>query len=313
MTRAEQIWTVYTVILFVSLSNAMVDNQGACSQLSHQNNNNQCSSNAACTCLYFPDGIKQQNNGVCALSPMKCSELIACERNFTCIQPDMICVKYTRCGDRFGCHRLATVTSEVCPTQGLHSQSGNTALKRSARDGICKTATWASVGKTVAGGNGPGAALNQLTNPFGIFIDSNDGDALIIVDSGNGRVMKWKQNASSGQVVAGGNGEGNRSNQLALPRYVTVDNEGTLFITEYTNKRVNRWKKNAEQGEIIIANISANGITLGFTQGGQQHLFVGDWFEAHILKFDKDGIAGGQVVVGGKGPGSSLEQLRTRT
>lgn len=86
-----------------------------------------------------------------------------------------------------------------------------------------------------------------------------------------------------------------------------------MFITEYTNKRVNRWKKGAERGEMIIANISANGIALGSTQEGKQHLFVGDWFEAHILKFDKDGIAGGEIVVGGKDPGSSLEQLYTRT
>jgi hypothetical protein len=178
--------------------------------------------------------------------------------------------------------------------------------------GICETATWASVGKTVAGGNGPGSALNQLNNPFGLFVDSNDGDALIIVDNSNGRVMKWEQGASSGQVVAGGNGVGNRTDQLALPRYVTIDNEGTLFITEYTNKRVVQWKKGAQNGEIIISNISANGITLGPMQGENQYLFVGDWLEARILKFNKNGTDGGQVVVGGKGAGASLEQLATR-
>ncbi|CAF1183081.1 unnamed protein product [Rotaria sordida] len=178
-------------------------------------------------------------------------------------------------------------------------------------DGICETATWASIGKTVAGGNGLGSALNQLSNPFGLFVDSNDGDALIIVDNGNGRVVKWKQGASSGQIIAGGNGVGNRSDQLALPRYVAVDQEGTLFITEYTNKRVNRWKKGARSGEIIISNIYVNGIALGPTLGETQHLFVGDWSEARILKFNKNGTGNGQVVIGGKGPGTSLEQILT--
>jgi DNA-binding beta-propeller fold protein YncE len=177
---------------------------------------------------------------------------------------------------------------------------------------ICETATWTSVGKTVAGGNGLGSALNQLNNPFGLFVDPNDNDALVIVDNGNGRIMKWEQGARSGQVVAGGNGVGNQTNQLALPRYVTVDKEGTLFITEYTNKRINRWKKGAQNGEIIVSNIFANGITLGPMQGENQYLFVGDWFEARILKFNTNGTGGGEVVVGGKGSGSSLEQLSTR-
>ncbi|CAF4035525.1 unnamed protein product, partial [Rotaria sp. Silwood1] len=178
-------------------------------------------------------------------------------------------------------------------------------------DGICETAIWTSIGKTVAGGNGPGSAPNQLNNPFGLVVDPNDGDALIIVDNGNGRVMKWEQGSSSGQIVAGGNGAGNRSDQLALPRYVAVDQEGTLFITEYTNKRVNRWKKEARSGEIIISNTYVNGIALGPTLGETQYLFVGDWYEARILKFNKNGTGDEQVVIGDKGPGTSLEQLLT--
>jgi hypothetical protein len=136
-------------------------------------------------------------------------------------------------------------------------------------------------------------------------------DALFIVDNGNGRVVRWEKGALSGQVVAGGSGIGNRSDQLALPRFVTVDKEGTLYITEYTNKRVNKWKKGAANGEIIISNISSNGIALGPKQGQDQFLFVGDWLEARILKFDKNG-AGREVVTGNKGPGTSIEHLSTR-
>lgn len=106
---------------------------------------------------------------------------------------------------------------------------------------------------------------------------------------------------------------GNRTDQLAAPRYVTVDQEGTLFITEYTNKRVSRWKRGARNGEIIISNVYVNGITLSSAQKDKdQYLFVGDWYEARVLKFNKNGTGGGQLVIGGKGPGASLEQLLTR-
>ncbi|CAF3325985.1 unnamed protein product [Rotaria socialis] len=176
---------------------------------------------------------------------------------------------------------------------------------------ICATAKWSSTGKTVAGGNGPGASLNQLNNPFGLLVDPNDDDAVIIVDHENGRIMRWAQGEINGQIIAGGNGIGNRSDQLALPRYIALDKKGTLFITEYTNKRVSRWEKGASSGDIIISNINANGIALGPESDEKQSLFVGDWFSAYILKFNKNGTGRRQIVVGSNGSGSSLEQLST--
>ncbi len=54
---------------------------------------------------------------------------------------------------------------------------------------VCAGATWESNGKTVAGGNGEGNALNQLNSSYGVFVDS-DG-ALFIADYFNHRVVKW--------------------------------------------------------------------------------------------------------------------------
>ena len=39
---------------------------------------------------------------------------------------------------------------------------------------------------------------------------------------------------------------------------------------------------------------------------------MSDWYEARVLKFNKNGTGGGQLVIGGKGPGMTLEQLLTR-
>jgi hypothetical protein len=51
----------------------------------------------------------------------------------------------------------------------------------------CATASWSSEGKTVIGGT-QGNDSNQLSHPYGLFMDSNN--TLFIADSGNNRVMK---------------------------------------------------------------------------------------------------------------------------
>ncbi len=52
----------------------------------------------------------------------------------------------------------------------------------------------------------------------------------------------YKCDATSGQVVAGGNGLGNRNDQLNFPQHVIVDNEtDSLIITDRENRRVMRW------------------------------------------------------------------------
>ena len=48
-----------------------------------------------------------------------------------------------------------------------------------------------------------GNQLNQLCNPYSIFI--NDDQTVYIADWGNNRIVKWKCNAKNGQIVADGN------------------------------------------------------------------------------------------------------------
>ncbi|CAF1414960.1 unnamed protein product, partial [Didymodactylos carnosus] len=68
---------------------------------------------------------------------------------------------------------------------------------------ICPNATWSKYATTVAGGNGQGAAFNQLNFPDDIFLDIQN--TLYVADFSNNRIVKWPQNALTGQVVAGGN------------------------------------------------------------------------------------------------------------
>jgi sugar lactone lactonase YvrE len=104
--------------------------------------------------------------------------------------------------------------------------------------------------QTVAGGNGQGEALNQLSNPLDIFVDLNH--SVFVLDYSNNRVMKWTVGANEGVIVAGGNRQGNHTNQLDQPTSVIVDHMGTVYVTEIGNHRVVRWLKDAYDGSIII-------------------------------------------------------------
>lgn len=62
-------------------------------------------------------------------------------------------------------------------------------------------------GTIVAGQNGSGSALNQLRSPNGITIDRKNN--LYIVDTGNERIICYKEKSNSGQVVADKSGQEN--------------------------------------------------------------------------------------------------------
>ena len=73
----------------------------------------------------------------------------------------------------------------------------------------------------MAGGHGSGSALSQLNYPHRFFLDNNQ--FLYIAEWGNHRVTKWKLGSMVGQIVAGGNGQGSRNDQLFKPEGIVVD------------------------------------------------------------------------------------------
>ncbi|CAF1459097.1 unnamed protein product, partial [Rotaria sordida] len=112
---------------------------------------------------------------------------------------------------------------------------------------------------------------------------------------------------TNGQVVAGGNGEGNRLDQLNYPTDVLIDKEtDSLIICDRNNRRVVRWSRRSgtTQGEILINNIGGWGLA------------VDDQRYLHISDYDKDevrrcqiGDKNGTIVAGGNGKGASLNQF----
>ncbi|CAF5018488.1 unnamed protein product, partial [Rotaria sp. Silwood1] len=169
---------------------------------------------------------------------------------------------------------------------------------------IDQKARWQQNGLTVAGGNRDGNGINQLSYPWGLYVD--DDQTIYVADQFNHRIMEWKRGATSGQVVVGGNGKGSGTHQLSNPFDVIVDKEtDSLIICDYSNNRVVRWpRRNGTSGETIISNINCVGLTMD--ENGS--LYVVDYGKDEVRRYRR-GESQGTVVAGGNGSGNRLDQL----
>jgi sugar lactone lactonase YvrE len=167
--------------------------------------------------------------------------------------------------------------------------------------------TWKQNGIKIAGGNGRGNQFNQLDHPYGIYVD-DDNQCIYIADWGNHRIVEWKCGATKGQVVAGGNGKGNRMDQLSGPTDVIVDKKtNSLIIADQGNKRVVRWsRQNDPNPQIIISNIGCQGLTMN----NNGDLYVCDTEKNEVRRW-KIGETNGTLVAGGNGKGDHLSQLNS--
>ncbi|CAF4264699.1 unnamed protein product [Rotaria sp. Silwood2] len=165
-------------------------------------------------------------------------------------------------------------------------------------------ATWTQNALTIAGGQGEGSSLNQLSRPFGLYVD--DDQTLFIADWGNDRILEWTYGATSGQVVAGGNGRGNRIDQLCHPTGVIVDKDtDSLIICDMENRRVMRWsRRNATNQETILDNIDCAEVVMD----DEKSLYVSDCQKNEVRRYQL-GDTQGTVVAGGNGKGNHLNQL----
>ncbi|CAF4154930.1 unnamed protein product [Rotaria magnacalcarata] len=168
-------------------------------------------------------------------------------------------------------------------------------------------AQWVQNGVTVAGGNGYGDATNQLRRPEGLFVD--DDQTVVIADEGDHRIMQSKKgDTMNGQVVAGGNGQGNRLNQLNWPTDVLIDKEtDSLIICDQGNRRVVRWSRfsGTTQAEILIDNIDCWGLAMD----EHRYLYVSDTKKHEVRRYQL-GDNNGTLVAGGNGKGNGTNQLK---
>ncbi|CAF4950438.1 unnamed protein product, partial [Rotaria sp. Silwood1] len=212
----------------------------------------------------------------------------------------------------------------------------------------------ATSGQVVAGGNGQGSGDHQLDNPYDVIIDKerdrliicdswngrvvrwprrngtsgetiisnidcvgltmDENGSLYVTDDGKAEVRRYRRGESQGTVVAGGNGRGNRLDQLSYPTYVFVDRDHSVYVSDEENHRVMKWMEGAKQG-IVVAGGQGEGNDLtqlsspeGVVVDQLGTVYVADWGNDRIMRWPK-GATQGSVIVDGNGSGEQSNQL----
>jgi sugar lactone lactonase YvrE len=213
-----------------------------------------------------------------------------------------------------------------------------------------------TTGQVVAGGNGEGDRNDQLNQPINVIVDKqndcllisdyknqrivrwprrngtsgetiisnvncwgltmdNDGH-LYVSDISKHEVRRYKIGETNGTVVAGGNGAGNRLDQLSAPYFICVDQDHSVSVSDCNNHRVMKWVKGAKKGTVVAGGRgSGNDLTQLSNPGGVLvdqlgTLYVADYSNHRVMRWLKGGREG-SVVGGGNGPGRQANQLNT--
>ena len=165
---------------------------------------------------------------------------------------------------------------------------------------------WSDVGITLLKGYGPENVSYHLIDPHSLFIDSND--TFYMTDVNEHRVIQYRLHDGHFRIVAGGNGIGNRSDQLNYPSNAILDKDSnSLIVCDNANYRLVRWFLETNQPELMkIENIRCSDLFLdhhGF-------LYLNDIDRDEIRRF-RIGERNGTVVAGGHGEGKELNQLNS--
>ncbi|CAF1067000.1 unnamed protein product [Adineta steineri] len=200
----------------------------------------------------------------------------------------------------------------------------------------------ANEGQIVAGGNRYGNRTDQLNQPKDVIVNQRD-YSIIIADFRNRRVIRWmkqkqqilvknidcnglaidkngflyisdyKKNEvrrwkigknNEGIVVAGGNGKGNKRNQLNYPSFIFVDDDQSVYVSDQDNHRVMKWRKGAKEGQIVAggsrqgANLNQLSSPQGVIVDHLGQIYVADSGNHRVMRWCEEKKEG-EIVVGG--------------
>jgi sugar lactone lactonase YvrE len=212
----------------------------------------------------------------------------------------------------------------------------------------------ATEGQIVGGSNRGGSAENQLSSPNDLVIDkqtdsfiiSDSGNqrvvrwarrsgavgetvisnihckcltidetgSIYVTDNEKHAVRRYNIGDTEGTIVAGGNGAGDRLDQLDNPSSIFVDQNYSVYVSDENNHRVIKWKDGAIQG-IVVAGGKGQGNSLSqlnFPQGvivdQLGTVYVADYFNDRVMRWFK-GATKGEVIVGGNYSGKETNQI----
>jgi len=78
-----------------------------------------------------------------------------------------------------------------------------------------------------------------LSGPQGLIVDHLG--TIYVADCNNHWILRWCKGARQGDIVVGGNGEGEKANQLNYPMGLSFDRQGNLYVVDYYNHRIQRF------------------------------------------------------------------------
>jgi DNA-binding beta-propeller fold protein YncE len=138
-----------------------------------------------------------------------------------------------------------------------------------------------------------GTANNQVDGTYGVALDSSS-STLYVADYGNNRIMAYSSGASSGSLVAGGNGIGLNNTQLYNPSTVYFDSpSNSLIIANRYAHNIVRWTLGDTQWTLIAGSTNGTQGTLstlfntpfGVTLDPMGNVYVADTFNNRIQLF----------------------------
>ncbi|CAF1950131.1 unnamed protein product [Rotaria magnacalcarata] len=132
---------------------------------------------------------------------------------------------------------------------------------------------------------------------YGLAID--DPRYIYVSDIEKNEVRRYRMGDINSKVVAGGNGQGLRLNQLNRPTYIFVDRDHSVYVSDRDNHRVCRGYGN-DLGQLSYPR--------GVIVDSLGTVYVADEENHRVMRWYKGAIQG-DVLFGGNGKGQEANQL----
>ncbi len=139
---------------------------------------------------------------------------------------------------------------------------------------------------------------------WGLAMDNNED--LYVSNWGEREVRRWAQGDQKGTIVAGGNGQGDKFNQLYEPQFIFVDESHSVYVADRRNARVMKWIKNATEGIPVGSELRTPS---GVIVDHMGNIYIADTANPQITRWSPGAIQG-NTVFGEKAAGSGATQLR---
>jgi len=116
------------------------------------------------------------------------------------------------------------------------------------------TSTSATAGTTVAGGNGSGAAANQLSQPYGVIVTGTG--AIYVADRNNHRIQKWESARVTPTFTP--NAAGSYTAKVTDP-YGNTTTTNSVILAEPPTASISPASATVTQGQTVRFVVNTNG------------------------------------------------------